>query len=369
MSKSTIGWRKAGISSLATAALVAGACVAGAGAANATTGFSFGQRIAGQNRYETAIQAADQYGQSKNVILADGEQGHYPDALVASYLSGIKKAPILLTHPNSLTRSADVKGEINKLNPTDIWIVGGTDVVSASIQNELANAGYTVHRVQGQNRYLTDAAAINTGGKASTDTAIVTTGQDFPDAVAASPLAYAKGMPLAITKATMMDQKVIDALQSAGITKVVVLGGPDVVSDAVVAQLKAAGITMTKRIYGAYHNETSADLAQYEIDNYGFTNKAVDVASGYKPGTGADALSGGPLAGKQMRPMLVTQNVTKPGVGVLGFLQNNANTLAQGDIFGGLGAISQGAEDQMVAAAQMVTTNQSYSVTRWSGEG
>ena len=81
---------------------------------------------------------------------------------------------------------------------------------------------------------------------------------------------------------------------------------------------------------GADRAETSVKAAKYAVKNFDFTNKGVNVASGYVKGYGADALAGGPLTGKQNRPLLVTKDVNIPGASVLQYLKDNANTLHAG---------------------------------------
>ena len=68
-------------------------------------------RIAGNTRFETAVEVADRYlemsGKSSfdNVIVACGT--NFPDALAGGYLAKIKNAPILLVSPATETKIAD----------------------------------------------------------------------------------------------------------------------------------------------------------------------------------------------------------------------------------------------------------------------
>ena len=77
MSKSTRGIRVAGIASLAVSLSVGVAAPA-----LAAPGFEF-TRIKGDDRYGTAVAAAEVYGASDDVILANGQPGEYADALDA----------------------------------------------------------------------------------------------------------------------------------------------------------------------------------------------------------------------------------------------------------------------------------------------
>jgi len=345
---------------VAVATLVAAPALATV--ASATSTFAF-DRLAGVDRYATSVETAASYGASTNVILASGVAGHYPDALTASYLAGFKKAPIMLT--KLAATPANVLARIAASGATDVWLIGGTGVISAAQETALATT-YTVHRLGGLDRYATATAVIGAPGVAAstTHTALLATGVNFPDAIAGGSLSYVKGMPMAITATAAMNAAELAALKTAGVTNVIALGGPTVVSDAVLAQLTAASITST-RIFGADRAETSSKLADYMITSQGFLNTAVNVASGYEWGTGADALGGAPLSGKEVRPTLITNADTVVGPGVLGFLTAHCSTLASGHIFGGLGAVSAASEAAMQAAGRCAptTSNQTFTVT------
>ncbi len=328
--------------------------------ASATSTFAF-DRLAGADRYATSVAVGASYGASTNVILASGVPGHYPDALTASYLAGFAKAPIMLTQ--LAATPANVIAQITASGATDVWLIGGTGVISAAQETALDAKFGTIHRLGGLDRYLTAEKVIGAAGVAKSTTALLATGSNFPDAIAGGPLSYVKGMPLAITATNTLPASTLAALKAAGVTKVIALGGPTVISAAVLATLATNGITLDQRIFGANRSETSSKLADYMITSQGFSNTAVNVASGYAFGTGADALGGAPLSGKENRPTLITESVTTVGPGPLGFLTAHAPTLTTGHIFGGVGAVSAASEAAMQAAARTVSSNQTYSVT------
>ena len=307
-------------------------------------------RVAGSDRYGTSVNTAKAFGSSTDVILASGDNGHYADALTANYLAGIKGAPILLTAKDS-TPSA-IALQIAASGAQNVWIIGGDAVISAAQETALKNQ-YTVHRLAGSDRYQTAAAVIGAGGTATSTTAILATGQNFPDALGGGALSYAKGMPLAITQTDTLPASTLKALQSAGTTNVIILGGPTIVTQKVVDALAAGGISVLTRLAGVDRAATSALLAQYEI-NEGFVTTGVNVASGYALGGGADALGGGALAGKQNRPLLITNSDAQAGPGVEAFLTGHATTLAGGDVFGGTGAVSAAVVAAMTADARAV---------------
>ncbi len=330
--------RRVGLAALATS-LVIGGTLAGAGTAHAKADFDL-ERLAGDNRYATSAKAAEEFGQANTVILASGEPGRYPDALAANYLAGLEKAPVLLTRKD--TTPEVVRQAIKDSGARNIVIVGGESAVSSAQQEQLAKE-YSVKRLSGDDRYGTAAAIIDNGGKAG-DTALLATGTNFPDALGGGPVAYAEDMPLAITKPGDMPNDVLASLKSAGVSKVLVLGGESAVGQAVVDELKKEGIEVTKRFAGSDRAETSALLARHAIANFGFDDKAVNVASGFVQGDGADALGGAAVTGKSQRALLITKSENTAGNAILAFLDDFSDSLAQGLIFGGTSALTQDLE-------------------------
>ena len=352
--------RRAGLAAVATS-LVLGGSIAAAGTASAEAKFDL-TRISGADRYETAAKTAKAFGAADTVILVSGESGRYPDALTANYLAGLKSAPVLLTRKD--TTPTETKAAIKDAGAQNVIIVGGTSAVSQDQQDAL-DGTYNVRRIAGDDRYATAAAVIAEGDEAQGDTALLATGLNFADALGGGPVAFAEDMPLAITRPNDAPDNVVSELKKAGITKVLILGGKTAISDAVEKELADNNITVKDRFAGADRAETSALLAAYAIKNYGFSSTAVNVASGYVDGDGADALGGAPLTGKQERALLITKSRTGAGDGVTKFLGDNAKTLTEGTIFGGEAALDSSVEYAMEKAvigsgAQNTTTGVMY---------
>jgi ell wall binding domain 2 (CWB2) len=90
------------------------------------------------------------------VFLATGV--NFPDALGAAATAALGLGPVLLVQQNAIP--AETLAELNRLQPPDIVIVGGTAVISAAVQTLLEGLGWgpTVTRIAGANRYATAAA-------------------------------------------------------------------------------------------------------------------------------------------------------------------------------------------------------------------
>lgn len=307
-------------------------------------------RIAGSDRYETASKVAEEYGDSTEGIVVNGEPGNYADALTANYLSGVKDAPILLTQADQL--EDDVLQRLADMGAENVTVVGGQSMVSEAQVAELEGEGYTVDRVAGADRFDTNADVIAAGGDAGETTALVATGFNFADALAGGPLAY-KGHPMALTAEDSIDSDVVDALIEAGVEDALILGGENAVDPAVEQQLDDAGIEIIERLAGQQRQDTAVEVADYSVENLGASVTGVNVASGSVSSTGADALSGGPLTGKQNRPLLITKTADAPGDSVVDYVTRHNDTLEEGVIFGGDAAVSvTGIEAPLTAAVR-----------------
>jgi putative cell wall-binding protein len=228
-------------------------------------------RVGGANRYDTARLAAlaNFPGGSSTVILASGE--NFPDGLSASALAGAMGVPLLLTPTAAL--AAETVSALATLHAHTVQIVGGPSAVSAGVISQLQGLGYSVPTaIAGADRYAT-SAAVATAAAASAPvgtinglkTAIIATGENFPDALSAGAAAYAKHLPILLTTTASLSPSVGPVVTALGIKNVLIMGGPSAVSAATETAIKALGVTTT-RVAGATRFETAADMAQLAIN-------------------------------------------------------------------------------------------------------
>ncbi|WP_380171512.1 cell wall-binding repeat-containing protein [Kineococcus sp. DHX-1] len=336
---------------LATAAGVA--LLVGLGSAlpaQAATGFKFDDRISGSDRFATAVAASKLLepvdGSATDVVVVNGYAT--VDGLTASYLAGLKSAPILYTDTNAVP--AVTAAEINRLGAKDVWIVGGTNRVSQAQEDAWKAAGKTVHRLAGADRYATAAlvAEADDSGDAP-EQVFIASGTSTADALAAGPVAWARNYPILLTEAGSLPTATKDALTELGTTNRVVLGSSTSVSDAVYSQ--AGG---TERIAGANRQETASKIADDAIANENFDSQSVALVGG-TDATAADALAAAPVAGSQGVPLLFTDFNGSLGTSTSAYLsakKANYTTSGTGWIFGGLPSVPQATADAATALVQ-----------------
>lgn len=147
-------------------------------------------RIAGKDRYETALKASRYAFKdgSKYAVVATGE--NFIDGLVGGSLTAQVEAPLLLARKNTISK--EVLNEIKRLKPEEIFILGGEGAVSEKVEKDIKALGITVERLAGKDRVET-AEKINEKREALLPKAFakkyvaMVSGTNFPDALTAAP--------------------------------------------------------------------------------------------------------------------------------------------------------------------------------------
>jgi spore germination protein YaaH/putative cell wall-binding protein len=142
-------------------------------------------RTFGATRYDTAAQIALKVGaKDQTAFLVNGEA--FPDALSISSYATVQQIPILMTAKDSLP--ANTLNTLANLNVTTLYILGGNGVVSDSLMKQLTEAGYSVHRIGGADRYETNLK-IRTAFPQNLSTVYISSGEAYADALTGSVLA------------------------------------------------------------------------------------------------------------------------------------------------------------------------------------
>jgi putative cell wall-binding protein len=147
----------------------------------------------------------------------------------------MQNGPLLLV-PNTSIPTV-IATELARLRPAKIIVLGGPASVSEDVVNQLR--GYTsgwVYRFGGADRYATAAAiSLNTYAP-GVPVVYIATGLGFADALAGAPAAGMENGPLLLVPGTSIPGVVAAELGRLKPTRIIVLGGPSVVSEAVRSQ-------------------------------------------------------------------------------------------------------------------------------------
>lgn len=263
-------------------------------------------RLAGEDRFKTSARIAQEYSSADVVFVANGLG--YPDALSATPAAAKLNAPLLLTQKNSIP--ADVRAAIVRLQPTTIYVVGGTGVVSSAVFDELATLASEVHRLAGADRFATSRKVVETIWS-SAQQVFLADGRNFPDALSAAAAAQS---------AVVVDAPVLlihgglsaapasyaDTFALLGTERVNLMGGPAVLSEGIATSVQAMpGVGPTPRYFGAdrYATSVAVNRAFFPFANSVY----IAVGTGY-----ADALAGAARAGGESVPLYLVPRTCIP---------------------------------------------------------
>lgn len=202
--------------------------------------------------------------------------------------------------------STVVRAELTRLNPSRIVIVGSEAVVGKAVDDVVRSLlpEVEIDRFFGSNRYET-ALDIARQGFETASIAFIATGENFPDALAASAAAGHLGGPVLLVprRLTQLDEATVAELTRLGVTTVVIAGGPAAVSEELEASLASVpGVTTVERRSGRDRFATAASL-----NEYAFTESDVGyVASGMNF---PDALGAAAAAGAFNAPLHLSNGV------------------------------------------------------------
>lgn len=289
--------------------------------ANVNLPSTSGERIYGSTRYETSYLAAKKgWTSSDTVVIAPGDD--YPDALCAGPLAAKYNAPILLAKNQALSNQTELKNLLSTLKVKKAYIVGGTGVISSTLENEIKAMNITTKRLGGATRYETSleiAKEIGTKGEV-----VVTTGANFADSLSISAVAGIKGMPILLTKDSDITNDVRAYLNSSTITKTYVIGGSGIISDAVVKTFKNA-----ERLGGANRYETNEKIFNKFKSSLNLSNMYLALGTNFP-----DALSVSALAAKNSS-FVILHNDAEVKQSEINVINQNRNSISKVYVIGG----------------------------------
>lgn len=257
-------------------------------------------RAAGADRIDTYINISKAfYQKADNVVVANA--WNFPDALSASVLANILKAPILLNGQKTL--DTRVNAEITRLGAKDAVVVGGENSLAKAVQNSLNGFDKNgTQRISGDNRYATSAKIAEEIFKATkkSDTVVIASGENFADSLSAAGFASKNGYPILLVKKNTVPSEITNVLKKYNVKNTIIVGGTGSVSDQVAKEIKSIAPNQ-ERIAGKDRYDTSVQVAKLKMAD---TDKAF-IASGKNF---ADALVVGAIAGANNQSVILVSD-------------------------------------------------------------
>ncbi|NLG11061.1 MAG: cell wall-binding repeat-containing protein, partial [Coriobacteriaceae bacterium] len=209
----------------------------------------------------------------------------------------------------------------------------------AEVGQGLATIGVTIEgRYSGDNRFAT-AREIYLGNDGWGNLAIIASGANFADACTVAPIAFSEKAPLFLVDANgMLDNESKALIASADFENLLIIGGTSAVSQDVEDWTVDLGYRLGEiigtdenqgesyerqvegaarvvfRIEGSNRYWTSAALANWAIDNLGYTREGTAVATG---SNFPDALCGGYMQGKRKSVLLLSDTGREEACGIV----------------------------------------------------
>ena len=271
---------------------------------SATAGPSV-NRVSGSNRYATSVaasRAAFPTGTRPAVVYLVSGTSPW-ESISATPAAVRQRGGVLLTPAGGIP--SGVVAELKRLAPAAIVVVGSRATLSDTVLVQARALAPDVRRVAGSDRYDTSRELVRHAFPAGSATrAWVTTGRQWADGLVAGAAAGAHRAPLLTVDGTAssLPGSTVALVRDLGITSVTIAGGPTAVSQGIRTQLATLlGAANVSRAYGPDRYATAARLNALAFP--GLTPGPAYVASDRRF---AEALAGGLLAGRSMRPLLYT---------------------------------------------------------------
>nr|WP_269144381.1 cell wall-binding repeat-containing protein [Clostridium sp. NSJ-145] len=265
------------------------------------------------------------------------------------YVTNRTTMPAILVENGFVTNAAEAARMKEESYQNSIINAITDGIVAYLAKNVELNPGkqLTATRIYGQTRYETSYELFRRGWQAA-DTAILVTGQDYPDALSAAPLAGKFDAPILLVKNTSLSNQpeLKNILIEKGVSKVYIVGGTGIIPSSLEDELSNIGIS-SKRLGGKNRYNTSVLVA----NELGSTTGEVAIAYGLGF---ADGLSISAVAAMKGMPILLTETNSLPS-DVSNYIKNNG--VNKSYVVGGTGVVSDSVAKQLPNAERLGGSN------------
>jgi lactocepin len=247
-------------------------------------------RLFGQTRFDTATAVSQRGWESaETVFIANADA--FADALSGVALAQEYNAPVLLTPSNTLHN--DTRAEIERLNPTEVIILGGDVSVEPAVETQIQHMGITTRRLGGDTRFeVAEAIAQELQTITQPTEAFLVNAHAFADALSIAP--FVNGRPVYLTNGNTLTEETAAALNEY--SHVYVIGGEASVSPNVLSSLGT-----TTRLAGRNRYEANLSVLRY----FQPSSDELFIATGE---IFTDALTGSGLIAKEESGLLLVGN-------------------------------------------------------------
>lgn len=203
-------------------------------------------RVGGLDRNETSVKIAQTLNLTKGMPVIVTNDSMFADALSISSKAGASQMPILLTSKDNLNEA--VENYIKNQQPSTVYIVGGTGVVSENVKNKISNiTSSKIVRLGGLDRYDTNEKINNYFYSGNLNRVFLANGENFPDSLSGSAAAaFNNGAPLVLVsdRSYVNGARSINKLTGSNRFTLDILGGNGIVSNYLVSKINNAAVKL-----------------------------------------------------------------------------------------------------------------------------
>ncbi len=336
------------------------------------------ERLSGSTALDTMEKITQEFGTASvaivttNALAASGVDAGYKDALAAAALAGRYNAPLLSTSKGGLADKT--RSELTRMGVKTVYIVGSTNEVAPKVETQIKAMGIAVTRI-GNAGASTRAIECAKLVKGRSDTVIIATQNNFKDALAVSPYAYATKSPILYAEANKkLSTATVNYIKSTGFKKAIIVGGPVALPASIETQLKNAGIPVGSitRLAGQNQYRTAEIIAEWTCgklkNGTGGSGLYKYASIKFQPATRfsadrlgvaradvndigwKDALAGSALCGRVNSVLLLADKVNY--VAAEEFVKANKTGITYGYVYGGTGAVPKGVMTKLEKASK-----------------
>ncbi|WP_420623142.1 cell wall-binding repeat-containing protein [Candidatus Poriferisodalis sp.] len=323
-------------------------------------------RYGGADRFETSVLTTKAFSDFKgdaidSVMMVSGFKWH--DAVVTAPFD----TPVLLTRRNTVPpktmeylrrfTSPSVRYPLVRLI--------STNAISTAVDDQLAEAGMEVSRIDGTDQFLTSVAVAERLGGLSqfrgVRTVILASGEVFADVPVVGQLAARENLPILLNPPHALHSKIREFLSSHDVEQVILMGGTAALSQDVEDSIRKLDIR-TLRVAGESRFETAVEVARITglgSCHLGGRSLAVGLSRAWVP---YDAFSATPMLARYGAPLLLTAPDELPAATMAYLDEARAAQAKCGDdplmliVIGGNAAVSQEAIDAYLQRGDEVVT-------------
>lgn len=187
-------------------------------------------RLAGQDRYDTAMAVARSVGMSKGIFIVPGQS--FTDTLSAAPIAAAEGMPIIPVPAEDLTKSQQTYFSKAKLNR--VIVMGSQKEIPDKIRNYFASP----ENISGADPYARNIALLEYFGETvNIDTTFIATGQQYPDALSAAAYAQIDNNPIILLNGNQIPSAAQNFFAKNAMSNIIVLGGESILSSSTLSRL------------------------------------------------------------------------------------------------------------------------------------